>query len=215
MKQQGCSVEGIPTADLNKVRALIVGEGMLKDERYQRYRSKVTLYVKNGGTLIVIEPEYGVDDREEIPVLDALLLTVERRKDHDKGGYDSYVFPEDYHHPLWRGIEKKHLQMFNGALGGEMVSQHDIWIAGPHTILARCGLHLSVVAAAEIAIGSGKVIISRIQSRGRLVGNHQSGSIYERRTDPVAQRYILNLVWYASKLSNVSANAISGERIAT
>jgi hypothetical protein len=139
----------------------------------------------------------GLEGRETVSVLDDLSLEIEKRVDADKGGYDSYVFAEDPSHPLWNGITKEHLKMFNGALGGEMVSQHNVIPLAAHTVLARCGLRLNVIAVTELAAGAGKAIISRLQTRGRLMDHDHSNSLFDRRVDPVAQQYLLNLLAYA------------------
>ena len=89
--------------------------------------------------------------------------------------------------------------MFNGAVGGEMVSQHDVHVAVAHQVHARCGLKLAVEAVVEIPHGAGRVIVSRIQTRGRLSANRLNTALFDRRVDPVAQRYLLNLVLYAGE----------------
>jgi len=116
------------------------------------------------------------------------------RDDKDKGGYDSYVFAEDHEHPLWASIPSDALMMFNGAWGGEIVSEHKVEINSPHKVLARCGIGLEYVAAVEVSYGVGKVIISRLQLRNRLVSTTRTSELFDRRPDPVAQQYLLNLI---------------------
>jgi len=116
------------------------------------------------------------------------------RDDKDKGGYDSYVFAEDHEHPLWASIPSDALMMFNGAWGGEIVSEHKVEINSPHKVLARCGIGLEYVAAAEVLYGIGKVIVSRLQLRGRLISSEHTSALFNRRSDPVAQQYLLNLL---------------------
>ena len=198
LQRQGLTVESFDNPNFEHTRILIVGEGQLRDKRYQGYVRKMSQIVQNGGRIIIIEPEFGVKGKEEIRVLEDLSLTIERRADLDKGGYDSYIFAEDHQHPLWKGIEKKHLQMFNGGYGGEVVSQHDVTATLPHTVLARCGLQLKVPAVFEIPYGQGKAIVSRLQLRGRLTPRKgASGWLYARRVDPVLQRFLLNVLAYA------------------
>ena len=194
------SAEGIESSDV-----VIVKDGLVKGEEYRRVIVDLTTFVRRGGVLILIEPEYGVQEMEVIPVLDDLSLGIEPRLDADKGGYDSYVFAEDLTHPLWEGIEKKHLQMFNGAFGGEIVSQHHDICHADHKVLARCGMKLSVEAVFEIPYGEGKVIVSRLQLRGRLKRENAHDTLFARRPDPVLQRYFLNLVCYALKTEPVGA----------
>jgi len=183
---------------LNDQPALIVAEGMIRDRRYQDRLAEISRFAQAGHTVVIIEPEFGVEGKETVPILDDLRIEIEKRVDAGKGGYDSYVFAEDYSHPLWNGINKEHLKMFNGALGGEVVSQHNVISLAPHTVLARCGLQLKVIAAAEIAVEMGKVILSRLQTRGRLMPQAQANNLFDRRVDPVAQQYFLNLLAYAS-----------------
>jgi len=155
--------------------------------------------VRGGGRVLLIEPEFGLEGKETIPVLSGLDIEIAKREDAEKGGCDSYAFAEEYSHPLWKGISKEHLKMFNGAFGGEVVSQHDVTPLAEHTVLARCGLRLGVIAVAEMSYGIGKMTLSRLQTRGRLVRAESSESLYGRRVDPVAQQYFLNLLAHASR----------------
>ncbi|MBE0558272.1 MAG: hypothetical protein IH628_13655 [Proteobacteria bacterium] len=154
----------------------------------------MTVFVRNGGILILQEPEYETNRTKLVRATNEFDLTVEKRADRDRGGYDSYVFPDDVRNPLWNGIEADHLAMFNGGMGGEMVSQHDVRSPVPPKVLARCGLHLGVVAVGQVRCGRGNVVFSRIQIRGRLMSDPTAGGLFERRPDPVAQRYLLNLL---------------------
>jgi len=77
------------------------------------------------------------------------------------------------------------------------VSQHDVMTAAGIRVLARCGLQLRIAAVFEIPCGKGRVVVSRLQLRGRLLDGTPGGSLFARRTDPVLQRYLLNLVKYA------------------
>ncbi len=63
-------------------------------------------------------------------------------------------------------------------------------------MLARCGLGLRVIAAAEMNVGKGNVVLFRLQVRGRLGTEKDSSSLYARRVDPVARRLMRNLVEY-------------------
>jgi beta-galactosidase len=173
--------------------AVLVGEGRVQEFASSRERMPVQQYVAAGGTLLVVEPEYGVRDHLVVEVLDNLMLTIHYRPDEDRGGYDSAVFPTDNSHPVWKGIDPEHLQMFNGGWGGEMVSQHDVASSLPATVLARCGLYLKTPALLEIPYGEGRVVVSRIQVRGRL-GVQGGDGLYDRRPDPVAMTLLGNLI---------------------
>jgi hypothetical protein len=199
-----CEV-GVDTVD--DVQVIVVGEGVLASPEYVEMRKELTQFVSEGGVLLVIEPEYGVRSKQTVDVLQDLALSIELRQDIDKGGYDSYVFTTNPHHPLWSGLDREHLKMFNGGYGGEVVSQHKVVPSIEGQTLARCGLHLDVPAVMEVPYGEGRVIISRLQTRGRMIAHESTDERYPRRPDPVLQRYILNLVFYAfeqSKRTSVS-----------
>lgn len=173
---------------------MVIAEGMVRDEAYRKRMNEIGAWVRGGKSLLMIEPECGNREREILTVLPGLELTIERRPDLARGGYDSYVFQEDASAPVWRGIAPEHLKMFNGAPGGEMVSQHDVTSSAPWTVLARCGLRLATPVLATVSVGAGRVMVSRIQTRGRLIPEGTPDHLYARRTDPVAQRYLMNLV---------------------
>lgn len=183
---------------LQECDVLLVGEGMVRHPFYQTRREEISNFVSNGKTLIVLEPEFDTMARETVQLVSGIQMTIEYRLDTEKGGYDSYVFAEDESHPMFNKISKEHLKFFNGGFGGEIVSQHNVSFSSEHTVLARCGLNLSVIAASEISYGKGTIIVNRLQTRGRLVNNEQSNDLYARRADPVAQRLFLNLLLYAT-----------------
>ena len=190
---------GLLTADLALVDPsgwdlIVVGEGMLRDQEYIRSIGKVSEAVRKGAVLIVLEPEFGNGQKETVDLIDGVTLTIERRADTDKGGYDSYVFPADIAHPLWKNISADHLRMFNGALGGEMVSQHTVTGGVPMETHASCGLNLAHPAVMSARAGEGTIVVSRIQTRGRLAPGAHPDHLFARRRDPVARQYILNLV---------------------
>jgi len=199
------SIRNLSAGQLSDADIVVVADGMVRSREYERRVNDLSRVVNAGATLVVIEPEYGVQGKEEIRILDDLVLTLESRNDTDKGGYDSYVFADQGDHPLWRGIDKNHLHMFNGGLGGEMVSQHTVTCPIAYDVLARCGMKLAVEVVQEIQYGSGLVIVSRIQTRGRLNANRHGGALFDRRVDPVAQRYFLNLMSYAGKRKSGSS----------
>ena len=187
-----------PFSELEECDALLVGEGMVRDPLYQSHINEISEFVRSGHSLIVFEPEFDSIARETVPLVHGIQLSMEFRLDSEKGGYDSYVFAEDPSHPIFRKIDKEHLKFFNGAFGGEMVSQHNVTASSEYIVLARCGLNLSVIAAAEIPFGNGKIIINRIQTRGRLLSNERSSDLFARRADPVARQLLLNLISYVS-----------------
>lgn len=163
-------------------------------ELNSRSRSTLTAFVRRGGVLILQEPEQGVRGEKELPVLKDLSLFIRLRPDTERGGYDSYVFIKRVRRMLWQGIEESHLQLFNGGLGGEIVSRHEVRPSLPFETVAHCHLSLRVPAVMEIPYGKGWIIISRIQTRGRLLRRAHSRALYARRYDPVAERYFWNLL---------------------
>ena len=80
--------------------------------------------------------------------------------------------------------------MFNGAYGGEMVSQHTVTPGVAMEPLARCGLKLAHPAVLYARAGTGCVVVSRIQTRGRLAGTGDPDHLFARRVDPVARQYM-------------------------
>jgi len=176
---------------------VIVSNGELFRDGYQQHLTEISTLLDSGKTIIIDEPEFGIEMKTIIPIASGVELRVEKRDDVDKGGYDSYVFASEAKHPLWKGIAKDHLKMFNGGYGGEMVSEHHVVPNRSFNVLARCGLGLRIPAILEVPVGKGKVIVSRIQLRGRLLSS-SSDDLHSRREDPVAQRYLLNLLAYAS-----------------
>lgn len=184
--------EELANRDALSGTVLINHRAQLSD--YDKHLPQLTDFVRTGGVLVLQEPEYGITDSEDIQLLDELSLFIQYRKDPDRGGYDSYVFPTAQNSVLWENISVKHLQMFNGAVGGEIVSQHQVRPSKPFRMLAACNMHLRESAVMEIPYGDGMVIISRLQIRGRLLPNQESTGLYDRRYDPVAERYFRNLV---------------------
>ena len=180
---------------IENVSVLITNGNVLGNQVYVQQIEKITAFVKSGGKLVLIEPEFRVVGSAEYSIVDGIDLKITHRADLEKGGYDSYVFAEDSSDPLWKNIHKEHLKIFNGAYGGEIVSQYDVDFSVPSKRLASCGIDLKVVAASEVEYGKGKIILSRIQIRGRLVSSPSSyEALFARRPDPVAQQYLLNLI---------------------
>ncbi|MFA6440643.1 MAG: hypothetical protein WCX28_15165, partial [Bacteriovoracaceae bacterium] len=163
---------------------------------YASRRNEITTFLKNGGQMVLIEPEFRVVGSVVQHIAEGLDLKITHRTDVDKGGYDSYVFTEDQNHPLWKKLGGKHLKLFNGAIGGEIVSQYDVDFSLPSQRLASCGIDLNVVAASEIEYGSGKVLLFRLQLRGRLNESETGKSLFARRKDPVARQLLMNMLEY-------------------
>jgi beta-galactosidase len=193
MERHGSRTAHLGSDDPGGYELILVAEGMLRDPEYRRVIPAVTAAVRAGAVLLILEPEFGNREKETLDVLQGVTLTIERREDTDKGGYDSYVFPSDETHPLWTGISPEHLRMFNGALGGEMVSQHTVSADLSLDVLARCGLKLVHPAVFVARAGDGCIVVSRIQTRGRLSAMGEPDHLYARRVDPVARRYMFNL----------------------
>ena len=185
--------------DVPECEVLIVGEGAAQAGFIQSHRKEMLGFLESGKTIIILEPELGVEGKALLKTGAGLDLTVEKRQDADRGGYDSYVFAEDPAHPLWNGISPEHLKLFNGGYGGEVISAHDVTPNMSAAVLARCGLKLKTAAVFQIPLERGRVIVSRLQLRGRLLSSSNSQKLFARRIDPVAQRYLMNLLAYASE----------------
>jgi hypothetical protein len=198
------TARGIPSEDfsdsvLGQGKTLVLNGNVLGNPVYTARKNEVEKFLKEGGRLVLLEPEFRVVGNAEHAIVEGLSVKIAHRPDPDKGGYDSYVFAEDPSHPLWKKIAGKHLKMFNGAYGGEIVSQYDVDLSANSTRLASCGMDLNVVAAAETAVGSGKVILCRLQVRGRLVPSGTPDALFARRMDPVARQLMLNLIEYCEQ----------------
>ena len=183
---------------LDRDTAVLITHGnIIAHPLYQRSVNEISAFVQTGGTLIVIEPEYKIIGSAVVTLVHDVELTIAHRPDPDKGGYDSYVFAEDESHPLWKGIAKEHMMMFNGAYGGEVVSQYDVTPSAHHRVHASCGLGLTVKALFEMQYAKGKILVSRLQCRGRLTDTPGSQNLYARRVDPVMQCLLINMIEYA------------------
>jgi len=196
LNSAGVIAEQLKASDISSLDVILLSGGVLDSLEHEQ--RGITGWINRGGRLIIIEPERGICERTKLS-LPGIKLIIEPRADADQGGYDSYVFADDYSHPIWKGIRKEDMQMFNGAFGGEMVPQMDLTIEGKHAVLARSGLNLARPVVVEAKSGDGLVIISSIEISGRLIASADSyANLYARRPDPVARRLLLNLIAYAS-----------------
>lgn len=187
---------------------LIIGEGGLADSEYLSHLDEIDRFVKDGNIMIVIEPSFGVNGEAKIKIVNDKYMLIVKRNSSFEGGYNSYVFKEKEQEssPIWDGIDDEHLKMFNGGLGGIMVSDYDIIMSRSfleelksnlYTTIsdkAKAGLALNENIITEVTAGNGLIVLSRIQVRGRLVPSGQDGSLYGRRIDPVAQRLLINFL---------------------
>lgn len=190
LTQKGIEINDFNINSLKKQDILIIGEGGLNSKEYKNNIKQITNFVKKGKTLIFIEPSYTFKNDNEEDICEGISLTVDQRW----RGPESYVFIEDSKFPLWEGLDKEHLKMFNGAWGGEIVSDYDIIPPMPFLVRAKCGLGLTIPAVMETYTGDGLVVFSRIQVRERLIENSKNKDFYDRRVDPVAQQYLMNLI---------------------
>ncbi len=198
LRAEGIDVPRDPWGRLGECGVLLVSGESVRRAGYGAHIHAVTDFIESGRTLVLVEPEYGINGESTVVIARNVRLAIQKRMDRDKGGYDSYVFADDPAHPLWSGIDPEHLKMFNGGFGGEVVSEHTVVPDVPHTILARCGLGLGITAVSEIPLGRGTIIVSRLQVRGRLVPGPRNQGLYDRRPDPVLQRYVINIIHYAA-----------------
>ncbi len=203
----GLNAINYDSATLSQQDILILGEGALFDANYPDRISEITGFVVEEGekhhALMVIEPTYGFGDAppSERPLLDGQTdLSLSMRTRFDFGferGYSSYCFPEDPSFSLWNNIDPEHLKMFNGGVGGEIVSHYELELEGTNRQqpLSKSGHNLEKWDVVESIIENGVVVVSRIQIRGRLTEEADPGTdLYSRRVDPVAQQYLLNLL---------------------
>lgn len=199
-QERGIAFKKLEKANLEG-NGIIILHGALTDHPAVTTRKKeVDAFVKQGGMLVLIEPEFQVTGTVRLPIVEGIDLIMTQRNDIDKGGYDSYVFAEDLSHPIWDRIEKEYLMMFNGAYGGEAVSEHDVEFSVPSKRLASCGIDLKINAASEVDYGKGKILLFRIQMRERLMPMQKQNTIFDRRKDPVSRNLLINILSYAQSL---------------
>jgi hypothetical protein len=200
LTDRGITVSLLNEINLQECDLLLVAQNSVRGSDYQARLGIISKFLESGKSVIVIEPEYDVTEKETVVLALGVEVTIERREDLDKGGYDSYVFADDSSAPVWNGILPEHLKMFNGSFGGEVVSQHNVMPNVSCKIHARCGMHLGVSAVCEIPFGKGRIILSRLQMRRRLNHAKTPDNQNARRVDPVIQRYFMNLLTYALKV---------------
>ncbi len=209
---QGMGLNAVSFADTSLADAdvLVLGEGGALGRVYTTRLQEVDEWLKDGGSLVVVEPSYGAAESVRVPLTDQVSLVVRKRPNTGRGGYDSYVFPVDERDPLWNGIRPEYLRMFNGGFGGVMVSDYDVIVDMPFFVRARCGNALKHAAVLEALYGRGKITISRIQTRGRLMPMSGENGLYGRRPDPVAQRYLLNLLAASTRPAKTPSELFTG-----
>ncbi len=193
------NVSDYNSSQLSGQNILVLGEGALLDKNYKSRIDEITGFVKNGHSLIIIEPSYGINnnyEKKQYPLLSDLVIEMNKREDKSSDGYDSYCFAEDMSFSLWNNIDKEHLKMFNGGWGGEMISQCDVSLKNIRTTtLAKSGMGLKHPNVMEAFWGKGVIVLSRIQIRGRLTEESDPAvDLYSRRVDVIAQQYLLNLL---------------------
>lgn len=196
LQERGIIFQTVKEWDLSAVSTVIVNGNVLGSRIYAQWRERLTDFVRNGGMLILIEPEFRTVGSAKFTVVDGVELTIAHREDPDKGGYDSFVFAETASHPLWRNVPDTYLKLFNGAHGGEIVSQYDVDFTSPSVRLASCGMDLRVTAASELDVEKGRIVLFRLQLRGRLTEGERSDHLFARRVDPIAQQLLMNLLEY-------------------
>lgn len=214
---RGLAVCGLDDMPLRTNDILVIGAGRLGDMTYLAHLEDIEAWIAEGGTMVVVEPERSVAAYLGMHLPGGMTLKVRKRENTGRGGYDSYVFPEDPDDPLWSGIDAEHLKMLNGGYGGVMVRDCDVLVDRPFFIRARSGLSLRNAAVMETGLGQGAIVISRIVVSGRLMPGYGGPGLYGLRPDPVAQRYLLNLLAAAAGSSRATprlADLLQADRVA-
>ncbi len=181
---------------LRKNDLLVIGEGGIDDHLYYSRFKEIDKFIGKGNVMLIIEPSYNIKNEVKIKLPQDNFLMIKKKESKTDGGYDSYVFkcPSYKNLSLWESIDDEHLKMFNGGFGGIMVSDYSVVPLKPSFVRAVSGLSLGNSVIMEFSAGKGLIVISRIQTRGRLLSHEKEDSLYSRRIDPVAQRYMLNLL---------------------
>jgi len=195
----------LPPELVNESDVMILGEGALSSSRFVALRSTIARFVRHGGLLVLQEPEFGIDDAITVGIAGNVSLSIAPRRDRDAGGYDSVAHVTSAcPGTVLRGLRPEHIGYFNGGVGGIVVAEADVSFSGRFATWMQCGLGLRGNALLAKQIGRGLVVANRLQTRGRLMGD--SDGSWPRRSDPVAQRLLINLLVLRSSL------AIKGHR---
>ncbi len=195
LKSMGVNVYRIENNFDETCDLLLVAGSSVSRSAYDSMCEEITRWANEGRSVIFVEPERDVLQKETFVLPGGQRMVVEPRVDPDQGGYDSYLIVDDIDHLLWEGLRKTDLRMFNGAYGGEIVPQSDLKIEGPYKVLARSGLSLSRLVVLEGKLRKGLVVVSSVELHGRLIPKRGCyAELYARRPDPVAQRFLLNLI---------------------
>ncbi|MCK5306219.1 MAG: beta galactosidase jelly roll domain-containing protein, partial [Candidatus Omnitrophica bacterium] len=85
------------SAQLSQQDILILGEGALVDTNYGSRVGDITDFIKQGHSLIIVEPSYNITNyqEQEYSILSDLSIAMNKREDKFDGGYDSYCFAEE------------------------------------------------------------------------------------------------------------------------
>ena len=201
IRSKNVNAVDLTSASLKDGDLLVIGPGGLNDKLYLNRFSAIERFVRKGNVMLIIEPEFGAGDSTDLKLPCGNILMINRRNSRFEGGYDSYVFKGLNTDPsLWDGIDDGYLKFFNGGYGGVIVNDYNVFPDKPFFTRAVCGLALGTPVVMEFKAGAGLIAISRIQTRGRLLPASNENSLYSLRSDPVAQKFILNLLQtYSSK----------------
>ncbi|MGC8652941.1 MAG: glycoside hydrolase family 2 protein [Candidatus Kryptoniota bacterium] len=204
----GFQTDIIDWKTLSSTDVLIVAGSVQVAVNYIQHYSEIKSWVLDGGAVLFIEPEKDIQEQMEFLLPDGTVVQIAPRMDRDRGGYDSYIIPDDLSHPIWSGIRKVDLRMFNGAYGGEIIPEVDLRINSDYNVLARSGIGLNRPVLLEKRIGKGSVVISSVEINGRLISTEESYTkLYARRPDPVAQLFLINLInYYGQKFNGLRSD---------
>ena len=212
LKSMGVNVYRIENNFDETCDLLLVAGSSVSRSAYDSMREEITRWANEGRSVIFVEPERNILQKETFVLPGGQVMSVEPRVDHDQGGYDSYLIVDDIDYPLWEGLRKTDLRMFNGAYGGEIVPQSDLKIEGSYKVLARSGLSLSRLVVLEGKLRKGLVVVSSVELHGRLIPKQGCyAELYARRPDPVAQRFLLNLIAHGIR-SQKNQSSPKGEK---
>jgi len=181
--------------------AVLVAPGAVQDHSYKYFRPHLFAYLLGGGGAVVLEPEFGATTEKYVQLVlpgggvPMLYANTYKFIGEDIPGKDSVVWPTDEAAAgrVFKDIGEDELYFFNGGLGEEMVSELVAFPLKPGKTLAKSSIWLMKPVMFEYRVGKGVLVVSRVQVRGRLLGEEQK-DIWSRRADPVAQKLFLNLL---------------------
>lgn len=186
-------------ASAHAATTVIISGAASRSDEVSRFVAGSEEWLRNGGRLVLLQPDSGVTEVHSLRIGDSAILTTTPYFDKDAGGYDTVAIPTTQAPPaLLHQMPARHLGYFNGGIGNIIAEESDISLGELQERWLICGLERKRTVVAGLRIGEGLVIASRLQLQGRLTSLEVADFIgeerYPRFPDPLAQQLLLNLL---------------------